>query len=254
MQLIDSHCHLPMIEAEGGIEEILANAHKNAVTGMLCVSIDMESFPEVLKLAQAYENVQASVGVHPNIELNGDIDTAQMIRLAQDPAIVAIGETGLDYFRSQGDLEWQRKRFRDHIHVAKTVNKPLIVHSREAKQDVIDVLREERADQVGGVMHCFVDDIDTAMAAIELNFYISFSGIVTFKNAMDLKAVARQVPEDRILIETDSPYLAPLPYRGKQNQPAFVRHVAEHMAELREVSLERIAEASTANYKNLFIN
>lgn len=254
MEIIDSHCHLPMIESEGGVAEILENARRNEVTEMLCVSIDMDSFPEVLKLAKAHDNVHASIGVHPNTELPGDIDVEEMIEIGQDPDIIAIGETGLDYFRSQGDLEWQRKRFRDHIHVAKSVNKPLIVHSREAKQDIIQVLREEGADQVGGVMHCFVDDMETAMAAIELNFYISFSGIVTFKNATDLKEVARQIPEDKFLVETDSPYLAPVPYRGKQNQPAFVRHVAEHLADLRGVSLSQIAAASTANYKNLFIN
>ncbi len=252
--LIDSHCHLPMIEADGGVDEILENAHKNGVSQMLCVSIDMESFPEVLRLAKTYENVQASVGIHPNTESQGDIDIDEMIKWGQDPDIIAIGETGLDYFRSKGDLEWQRKRFRDHIHVARTVNKPLIVHSRDAKQDMIQVLMDEGADQVGGVMHCFVDDIDTAMAAIELNFYISFSGIVTFKNATELKEVAKQVPEDKLLVETDSPYLAPVPFRGKQNQPAFVRHVAEYLAELRGVTLARIADVSTANYKRLFIN
>jgi len=254
MQFIDSHCHLPMIESEGGVDEILSNASKNAVTGMLCVSIDMQSFPDVIDLARRYDTVQASVGIHPNTELEGDIDVDEMTKWGQDPDIVAIGETGLDYFRSEGDLEWQRKRFRDHIQVAKSVNKPLIVHTRDAKQDVIRVLREEGADQVGGVMHCFVDDIDTAMQAIELNFYISFSGIVTFKNATDIKKVAKQVPEDRFLIETDSPYLAPMPFRGKQNQPAYVRHVAEHIAELRGIPLERVAELTTESYRRLFIN
>ncbi len=243
-----------MIEAEGGVDEILENARKNAVSEMLCVSIDMESFPDVLKLARGYDNVNASVGIHPNTETTGDIDIDEMVQWGRDQDVIAIGETGLDYFRSQGDLTWQRKRFRDHIQVAKTVNKPLIVHSRDAKQDVIQLLREEGADQVGGVMHCFVDDYDTAMAAIELNFYISFSGIVTFKSATELKEVAKQVPEDRFLVETDSPYLAPVPYRGKQNQPAFVRHVAEYMAELRGVSLERIADVSTRNYIDLFFN
>lgn len=243
-----------MIEAEGGVDEILENARKNAVSEMLCVSIDMESFPDVLKLARGYDNVNASVGIHPNTETIGDIDIDEMVQWGRDQDVIAIGETGLDYFRSQGDLTWQRKRFRDHIQVAKTVNKPLIVHSRDAKQDVIQLLREEGADQVGGVMHCFVDDYDTAMAAIELNFYISFSGIVTFKSATELKEVAKQVPEDRFLVETDSPYLAPVPYRGKQNQPAFVRHVAEYMAELRGVSLERIADVSTRNYIDLFFN
>ncbi len=251
VSLVDSHCHIPMIE-DDAVESILSAAKANDVTHMLCVSVDLDTFPEVLNLAKKHDCISASMGIHPNTEMQDEPDVEALLNLAEDPEIVAIGETGLDYFRSEGDLEWQRNRFRTHIRAAKTINKPLIIHCRDAKDDVITILNEEGANEVGGVMHCFVDDWDIAKQAMELNFRISFSGIVTFKNAVPLKEVAKQVPLDMLLVETDSPYLAPVPYRGKTNQPAYVKHVAEHIAELRESSYETIAEASTNNFYELF--
>ncbi len=251
-QLVDSHCHIPMIEQQGGIDAILAAARDNGVEHMLCVCIDLDSYPDVLRLAQRYDCISASVGVHPNTEVSQEPDAEHLAELASDANVIAVGETGLDYFRSKGELDWQRDRMRVHIRAAKAVQKPLIIHSREASQDVIDILAEEGADSIGGVMHCFVDDWQTAQQAMALNFYISFSGIVTFKNARELKEVAKLVPLDRLLIETDSPYLAPVPYRGKQNQPAYVRHVAEHIAELRGESFEDIAAATSDNFSKLF--
>ncbi|MCH7695339.1 MAG: TatD family hydrolase [Proteobacteria bacterium] len=251
-QLVDSHCHIPMIEQQGGIDTILAAARDNGVEHMLCVCIDLDSYPDVLRLAQRYDCISASVGVHPNTEVSQEPDAEHLAELASDANVIAVGETGLDYFRSKGELDWQRDRMRVHIRAAKAVQKPLIIHSREARQDVIDILAEEGADSIGGVMHCFVDDWQTAQQAMALNFYISFSGIVTFKNARELKEVAKLVPLDRLLIETDSPYLAPVPYRGKQNQPAYVRHVAEHIAELRGESFEDIAAATSDNFSKLF--
>lgn len=250
--LVDSHCHIPMIEYEGGGHAIINAAKANGISHMLCVSLDLETYPGVLDLAEKYDCISASVGVHPNSQVPAEPTEEQLIELAQDPNVVAIGETGLDYFRSVGDLNWQRERFRIHIRSAKRAGKPLIIHSRDAREDVINLMQQESAAEVGGVMHCFVDDWQTAEQAIEQNFYISFSGIVTFKNASELKEVAKKVPLDRILIETDSPYLAPVPYRGKQNQPAYVRYIAEHIAELRGESFETIADATTANFCSLF--
>ncbi len=250
--LVDSHCHIPMIENSEGIDSILAAAKENDVRHMLCVSVELESYPEILSLARNYSCISASVGVHPNTEMQHEIEVDELTELASDVNVVAIGETGLDYFRSEGELEWQRERFRKHIRAAKQINKPLIIHCREAKEDVIRILKEEDASAVGGVMHCFVEDWETAQAAMALNFRISFSGIVTFKNAQALKEVAKKVPLDMLLIETDSPYLAPVPFRGKTNQPAFVKHVAEHIAELRELPYEQIAELTTENFYKLF--
>ena len=252
VSLVYSHCHIPMIEGTNGVDSILASAKAHDVTHMLCVSVELESYPEILNLARKYDCISASVGVHPNTKTEHEPVIDELVELASDPAVVAIGETGLDYFRSEGDLEWQRARFRSHISAAKIVNKPLIIHCREAKDDVLRILKEEGANEVGGVMHCFVEGWEIAQRAIELNFLISFSGIVTFKNARELKQVAKQVPMEMFLIETDSPYLAPVPYRGKQNQPAYVRYVAEHIAELRETSYEIIAQASTDNFFRLF--
>jgi TatD DNase family protein len=254
LSFVDSHCHIPMIEMDGGIDAIVDSAREQGIDRMLCVSVDMESYPALLELAGKYDCISASVGVHPNTAMASEITIDELVRHASDPRVVAIGETGLDYFRSEGDLDWQRDRFRNHIRAAKQVNKPLIIHCREAKEDVLRILKEEGADEVGGVMHCFVEDMETALRSIDLNFYISFSGIVTFKTAVALQQVASQLPESRILIETDSPYLAPVPYRGRQNQPAYVRHVAESLARLRETSLEQIASATTANYYRLFSN
>ena len=192
------------------------------------------------------------MGVHPNSDKAIGLSEKILLELADDASVIAIGETGLDYYRSQGDLDWQRERFRTHIRAARQIGKPLIIHSREARGDVIKILAQEGADAVGGVMHCFVDDLETAKQAIDLNFYISFSGIVTFRNAKDLQEVARQLPLDRLLVETDAPYLAPVPYRGKQNQPAYVRHVAEKIAELQEIDLQEVIMATTRNFERLF--
>ncbi len=253
MHLVDSHCHIPMIEMEGGADAVISAAREAGVGHMLCVSIDLESFPDVRQLAHAYDCVSASVGVHPNTPLEIELSEEILPALADDPAVIAIGETGLDYYRSEGDLEWQRQRFRTHIRAARQVGKPLLIHSREARGDVIKILAEEGADRVGGVMHCFVDDLETAQQAMDLNFYISFSGIVTFRNARELQEVARRVPLDRIMVETDSPYLAPVPYRGKQNQPAYVRHVAEKIAELQELEVAEVISTTTRNFENLFL-
>ncbi len=234
------------------VDEILNNAKENNVSHMLCVAIDLDGSPDIIELARQHDMISASVGIHPNSELKKEATIDDIILLASNDQVVAIGETGLDYFRSEGDLEWQRDRFRTHISVAKELNKPLIIHTREAKDDVIKILTEEDAESVGGVMHCFVDDWDTAQAAMDMNFLISFSGIVTFKNAKDLQAVAKQVPLDQMLVETDSPYLAPMPFRGKTNQPAYVRHVAEYIATLKELEFNTVAKQTTKNYCNIF--
>lgn len=253
--LVDSHCHLDRLDLAalgGDMDAVMQTAREHGVGHMLCVSIDMESYPAMLSLVKQYDHVFASVGVHPNEREGHEPSVEELVTLAQDSKVVAIGETGLDYFRNEGDLEWQHERFRRHIAAAKITGKPLIVHTREAKQDTLRLLREEGADQVGGVMHCFTEDWETARQAMDLNFYISFSGIVTFNSARELKEVAARMPADRILVETDSPYLAPLPYRGKTNQPAYTRYVAEQIAALRGVPLEEIAEITTTNFFNLF--
>ena len=252
LYLVDSHCHIPLIEMEGGADAVIGAAREAGVGHILCVSIDLESYPDIKHLADSHACVSASAGIHPNSAREIELTEQGLLDLADDEQVIAIGETGLDYYRSQGDLEWQRQRFRTHIRAARQVGKPLIIHSREARGDVIKILAEEGADAVGGVMHCFVDDLETAKQAIDLNFYISFSGIVTFRNAQDLQEVARQVPLDRMLVETDAPYLAPVPYRGKQNQPAYVRHVAEKIAELQEINLQEVITATTRNFEKLF--
>ncbi len=234
------------------VSDILEQARANDIEHMLCVAIDMEGSPEIIELATQHDMISASVGVHPNTEMQAPIDEAVFLEMAANEQVVAIGETGLDYFRSEGDLEWQRERFRLHVKLARELNKPLIIHTRDAKLDTIQILKEEGADKVGGVMHCFVEDWETAQAAMDLGFYISFSGIVTFKNAKDLQEVVRQVPLESMLVETDSPYLAPVPFRGKTNQPAFVRHVAEFIAELKQTEFAEVARITTENYYKLF--
>ncbi len=248
--LTDSHCHLDRLS--GDLEEILARANEAGVGWFLCVSINMENVERVIEIAGRHPSVYATVGVHPNEQEGKEPDLEELLSLAERPKVVAIGETGLDYFHGKGDPEWQRERFRRHIAAARITGKPLIVHMRDAAADTLSLLREEKADEVGGVMHCFTGDWETAVSAMELGFHISFSGIITFRNADPLRAVAARVPEDRLLIETDSPYLAPVPYRGKPNQPAYVRRVAECLAELRGSSLEQIAEKTTANFHHLF--
>lgn len=222
---------------------------------MLCVCVQLETFAEVRQSALDHTNVFASVGVHPNTDADAREPTVEeLLELGSDPAIVAIGETGLDYFRSDGDLDWQRERFRRHIRAAREIEKPLIIHTRDAAADVLGILREEHAADVGGVMHCFVDDWDTACAAMDLGFYISISGIVTFKSATALREVAAKVPLERLLVETDSPWLAPVPRRGKQNEPAYVRYTAEYLAELRNSAFEELCEQTTKNFFQLFRN
>ena len=251
---IDSHCHLNFPELSEKLDEVLANMRQNEVSHALCVSVNLENFPQIQLLAEQYENIYASIGVHPDHESDTEPTQAQLVQLAQHPKVVAIGETGLDYFRLKGDLEWQRKRFRTHIRAARECRKPLIVHTREAAADTLRLMAEEGAAEAGGVMHCFTESLEVALAAIEMNFYISFSGIVTFKNATQIKEVARQIPLERMLIETDAPYLAPVPYRGKLNQPGYVRHVAEEIAKLRGISLAEVGAATTENFRRLFLS
>ncbi len=256
MFLIDSHCHLDRLDLtayDGKLDAALAAAREAGVGHMLCVCIDLEHFPDVLGIARHFPQVSASVGVHPTHQEGEEPDADRLIALATDEHVVAIGETGLDYFRCQDeDMEWQRERFRQHIAAARACDKPLIIHMREATADTLRILSEEKADEVGGVMHCFVEDWDTARAAMDLNFYISFSGIVTFRSAKTLQEVAAKMPADRYLVETDSPYLAPVPHRGKSNQPAWVSHVAEFIAGLRNESVDVVTETTTRNYQRLF--
>jgi TatD DNase family protein len=250
--LVDSHCHLNFPELAANLTNIRQAMQDNAVGHALCVSVTLPDFPAVHALAETYPNFYASVGVHPDYEDIEEPTVAGLVELAKHPKVIAIGETGLDYFRLTGDLEWQRNRFRTHIRAAIQSGKPLIIHTRNAAEDTLRIMREENASSVGGVMHCFTESLEVAEQAIDLGFYISFSGIVTFKNAVALKEVAKKIPLDRILVETDSPYLAPIPYRGKINQPSYVKHVAEEIAKLRESSFETISEATTANFFRLF--
>lgn len=230
----------------------MARMRENGVSHALCVSVTLEDFPKVRAIAERYPHVYASVGVHPDHEGVAEAAAEDLTRLAEHPKVVAIGETGLDYYRLQGDLEWQRERFRTHIRAARRCGKPLIVHTRNAAADTIRIMREEKAMEAGGVMHCFTESLEVARQALDLGFHISFSGIVTFKNAVELKEVAKKVPLERLLIETDSPYLAPVPHRGKPNQPAWVRCVAEEIARLRGSSLDELGAATTMNFMKLF--
>ena len=253
--LVDSHCHLDRLDlsqVDGKLNGLLAAAAEQDVGHFLCVSINLEDYPAMLAIAEQHDRISASVGLHPNEQDGHDPDVDELVEYAKHPKIIAIGETGLDYFRSEGDLDWQRDRFRRHIAAAKQAGKPLIIHSRDAKEDTLKILEEESAGEAGGVMHCFTGDWDMAQRAMDLNFYISFSGIVTFKSARELQEVATRMPAERYLVETDSPYLAPVPHRGKPNQPAFVRHVAEFIAELRGESYEQVAAATTENFRTLF--
>ncbi len=236
--------------------ELLQAMSDNGVTHALCVSVDLPDFPQVLALAEQYPHIYASVGVHPDYEDTEEPSAEQLVALSQHPKIVAIGETGLDYFRLKGDLEWQRERFRQHIRASRISGKPLIIHTRAAAEDTIRIMQEEGAgtDKGGaaGVMHCFTESLEVALAAIDMGFYISFSGILTFKSAKDIQAVAKALPIERILIETDSPYLAPTPHRGKMNEPAFVRHVGEYLADLKGLPLIQVQETTSNNFFELF--
>lgn len=256
---VDSHCHLDRVDLSpygGDLGRLLEAGAGAGVSHLLCVSIDLDQYPAMRRLVDPYPHVDVSVGVHPNEGCDGapvtepSVDT--LLRLAEDPRNVAIGETGLDYHYGQGDLEWQRRRFRTHIAAARACGKPLIIHSRDAREDTIRILREEGADAVGGVLHCFTETWEMAKQGLDLGFYVSFSGIVTFKNAAALREVARQVPLDRLLIETDSPYLAPVPYRGKPNEPRLVPQVASCIADLRGLPVTALAAATRDNYFRLF--
>jgi len=250
--LVDSHCHLNFPELAGRIDEALALMRDNRVTHALCVSVTLQEFPQVRALAERFPQIYASVGVHPDYPDVPVVTEEELVSLADHPKIVAIGETGLDYFRIKEDSEWQRDRFRTHIRAAHRSRKPLIIHTREAAADTLRIMREERAGEVGGVMHCFTESWEVAQGAMDLGFYISFSGIVTFKNATGLKDVARRVPLERMLIETDAPYLAPVPFRGKTNEPGLVKYVAEEIARLRDIPLDQVATATTSNFFRLF--
>ena len=252
MQLVDSHCHIDFEPLLSELPEVLNRAAANDVAYMLCVSVNLEDYPRIERLAATYPGIFSSVGVHPNSIDCHDPGSAELVELAANPDVVAIGESGLDYFRSEGNLDWQRQRFENHIEAARLANKPLIVHTRAAADDTMAMLESLDAGQAGGVMHCFAEDWEIAGRALDIGFYISFSGIVTFKNAETLKQVAKKVPLDRLLVETDAPYLAPVPFRGKSNEPGYVRHTAECIARLRADTLENIAEATTDNFFRLF--
>jgi TatD DNase family protein len=253
---IDSHCHINFPELAARLPEVFRKMAENSVSHALCVSVDLPDFAQVLDLAEKYSAIYASVGVHPDYEDTPEPSVDDLVRLSDHPKIVAIGETGLDYYRLQGDLDWQRERFRTHIRASRATGKPLIIHTRAASEDTIRIMREEGAGTddggAGGVMHCFTESMAVAEAAMEMGFYISFSGIVTFKSAKELQAVALAVPLERMLIETDSPYLAPVPHRGKTNEPGFVRHVGEFLARLKSVPEEQLAQQTTNNFRKLF--
>lgn len=253
--LVDSHCHLDRLEgAPDALPGYLDRATAAGVDHLLCVSINLEAWPDMRALIEPYPQVSCSVGVHPCEDETAECSEAALVERAADPRVVAIGETGLDYYygKSEAERERQRERFALHVAAARATGKPLIVHTRDAREDTIGLLRETGADAVGGVLHCFTESWDMARQALDLGFYISFSGIVTFRNADSLRDVARRVPEDRILVETDAPYLAPVPHRGKPNEPAWVADVARRVAEVRDVPFEALAEQTSANYHALF--
>ena len=250
--LVDSHCHLDFPDLANRLPEVLLRMQENGVGAALCIAVNLEDFPQVLALAETDRRLFASVGVHPEYTDFEEPSVEQLLALAAHPKVVAIGETGLDYYWQKDKPEWQRERFRAHIRAARQCGKPLVVHTRESAVDTLRLLQEEGAEAVGGVMHCFTENWEIAQQALDLGFYLSFSGIVTFKNATIVKEVAQRCPLDRLLVETDSPYLAPVPYRGKPNEPAHVRYVAEEIARLRSVSLETVVTATTDNFFTLF--
>lgn len=252
--LVDSHCHFDFQDFHGKEEAFLAQMKANSVGWALNAGVTLERFPAVLALAERFPAMFAAVGVHPDTEeeQGAEPDVATLVRLADHPKVLAIGETGLDYYRLKGDLEWQRERFRVHIRAARETGKPLIIHTRDAADDTLRILKAEGAEGVGGVFHCFTETWEVAQAALALDFHISISGIVTFKKALQVQDVATRVPIDRLLVETDSPYLAPVPHRGKLNHPALVRHVADEVARLRGIPCAQLAAATTANFQRLF--
>ena len=253
--LIDSHCHLDRIDLapyQNDFSCFMADAKNSAIEHLLCISIDLEAYPAMLALVSPYRQISVTVGVHPNFVDGQEPSVDALVALGQADKVIGIGETGLDYFRSEGDLSWQQQRFRHHIDAAKALKKPLIVHTREAKADTLRILEEQGASEVGGIIHCFTEDWAFAKKALDLNFHISFSGIVTFNSAREIQDVAKKVPAERFLIETDSPYLSPVPFRGRPNYPTYVRYVAEQLAQLRGTTINKIADASTENFYRLF--
>lgn len=250
--LVDSHCHIDFPELFGRIDQIIDLMKDNDVGYALCAGVSLERLPAMLSLVEKYPQFYAAVGVHPDNQEGCEPDIDNLVNLAQHPKVIAIGETGLDYYRFEGDLNWQRNRFRTHIRAALKADKPLIIHTRAAAADTLTIMQEEHAERVGGVMHCFTETLQIAEAALKLGFMISFSGIVSFKNAKQIKEVAVTIPLDKILIETDAPYLAPTPHRGKTNEPGFVLHVAEEIARLRAISVADVAAATTTNFFRLF--
>ncbi len=253
--LVDSHCHLDCIdlsEFDNNFDTLIQQTHNSGVEHMLCVSINLKKYPEMLEKVRAYPGISVSVGMHPMADESETFSIDYLTELASDDKVVAIGETGLDYYYHKDNPEWQRQRFREHIQVANQLNKPVIIHTRDAGDDTLAILRQEKADLCGGVIHCFTETQAFANQVMALGFMISISGIVTFRNADTLREIAKNVPDDRLLIETDSPYLAPIPHRGKQNQPAYVQHVADTLAEIRNTSVEHIAEISRNNFYRLF--
>lgn len=250
--LVDSHCHLDFPELSGRLDQVIESMSSSGVSAALCIGVSLNNIKAVLELAGSHDCLFASVGVHPEHQEGMEPSIDQLVELARHPKVIGIGETGLDYYWHKDRPEWQRDRFRVHIRAARQCGKPLVVHTRDAAEDTLRLMREEGAEEAGGVMHCFTESMDVASAALDLGFYISFSGIVTFKNAKLIKEVAQSVPLDRILIETDSPYLAPVPYRGKTNEPAYVRYVAEEIARLRNQPFEAVAQATTENFCRLF--
>lgn len=258
--IVDSHCHLNILPEDkvGTIDEVIAKAAELGVERILCVAINPQQWAEVLRLADQYDSVYAAIGVHPCEDKELIVSDEALIKAASHPKVIAIGEVGLDYFHFEADaaieggMDWQHDRFKQHIRIAKQLGKPLIIHTRHSTPDCLALLESEGADSVGGIMHCFVEDLATAQRAMQIGFYISFSGIVTFKNAKELKAVATALPLDRILVETDSPYLAPMPFRGKTNQPGYTRYVVEEIAKLKELPFETVAKATTENFNRLF--
>ena len=249
---IDSHCHINFPELKEKIDDILSSMEERKITHALCVSVTLDKFPEIRDLAGQYKHIFASVGVHPDYEDITEPTVAQLVLLSKDKNVVAIGETGLDYFRLQGDLTWQRDRFRTHIRAAIEAQLPLIIHTRNAREDTIKIMQEESAEKASGVMHCFTESYEMAKQAIDLGFYISFSGIITFKNAEELRETVKKIPLESMLIETDSPYLAPVPNRGKLNEPANVIYVAEKIAEIKNISVDEVADVTTHNFAKLF--
>ena len=253
--LIDSHCHLDRIDLkpyEDDFSCFMTAAKANQLEHLLCIAIDLESYPAMLDLVLNFPEISLTVGVHPNVKECKDPSVDELVALGELNKVIGIGETGLDYFRSEGDLSWQHQRFRNHIRAAKILKKPLIIHTREAKVDTLKILKDEGAEEIGGIIHCFTEDWEFAQKALDLNFYISFSGIITFNNATTIRDVVKKIPSDKFLIETDSPYLAPVPFRGRPNYPLYVRYVAEQIAELRGITVNKVADITTNNFYNLF--